>query len=160
MKTDHDRRPRTGPASPNDAEPFLAVAVHELRAPATVMVGSAETLIQLLDGVAVPTRAHEVIAMLARNGRYLGRLIDDLLSSAFLDHGSLPLNASRVPLRPILGWAADAAGAVDGEVTIECDPLLHATVDADRFEQIVTNLVANAIAHGAAPVTVTATALT
>jgi signal transduction histidine kinase len=75
-----------------------------------------------------------------------------------LAHGTLPLKTSAVPLRPILGWAVDAAGATNGDVVVDCDPLLHATVDPDRLEQIVTNLVVNALAHGSAPVRVTAAA--
>lgn len=152
-------RPATHGCTPADTEQFLAIAVHELRAPASVMVGAAETLQELLAGEEVPASVTDVIAMMSRNGEHLGRLISDLLSSAFLEHGTLPLKTSPVPLRPVLGWAVDAVGATNGDVVVECDPLLHATVDADRLEQIVTNLVTNALAHGAAPVNVTATPL-
>lgn len=144
---------------PHSADDFLAEAVHELRAPVTVMVGAADTLEQLLEDVVTRPEVDEMIMMLTRNGRHLRRLIGDLLSSAFLERGTLPLALESVPLRPLLGWAVDAAGAADGEVTVECDPLLHAYVDVDRVEQIVTNLVSNALVHGAAPVTVTATGL-
>jgi signal transduction histidine kinase len=141
----------------DDSEQFLAMAVHELRAPAGVMLGAAETLAQLCQGEELPPHVHDLVAMMTRSGRHMRRLIADLLTSAYLERGGLTVNASRVCLRPILGWAVDGTSAANGDVSIDCDPLLDFMVDAGRLEQIVTNLVANALEHGVAPVLVTAT---
>jgi signal transduction histidine kinase len=61
-----------------------------------------------------------------------------------------------LPVRPILDWAVESTGAAPGDVSIECDALLHGYVDPDRLEQIITNLVSNAVEHGATPFAISA----
>jgi signal transduction histidine kinase len=146
----------------DERPPYLAMAAHELRAPATVMVGAADTLLRIVDADRLGPEAVELLASLARNGRRLHRLVVDLLSDAYLDEGALPLAIATLPIEPVLGWAVRAAGHDQDEdevaVAVDCDPLLHGDVDPDRLEQIVCNLVANALEHGAPPVTVSASA--
>ena len=94
--------------------------------------------------------------MIVRNGRHMRKLTTDLLSSAYLERGALRLAIDRLPVLPILGWAVVAATPADGpDVRIECDPHINADFDPDRLEQIVTNLVSNAITHGKAPIVIT-----
>jgi two-component system OmpR family sensor kinase len=142
-----------------ESEEFLAMAVHELRGPATVVVGAAETLEQLLRPEQLGPRGTELLASLIRNGRHMRKLVVDLLSSAYLERGEMPFAMASLPLRPILGCAVEATGAGHRDVRIQCDAMLRATVDPDRLEQIITNLVSNAVEHGAAPVVVSATAV-
>ena len=79
--------------------------------------------------------------------------------TAFVEPDDLALRCAMLPLRPILGWAVEASDATEMDVSIDCDPLLHAFVDPDRLEQIVVNLVAAALEHGGAPLRVSARAL-
>ena len=137
---------------------FIAMAAHELRGPATVIAGAAETLRDLLDLDELRPEARDLLTMMIRKGQHLRRLAMDVLSSAYLERGSLPLSMEALPLRPIIGWAVDAGGGGASSVRVECDPWVRANVDADHLEQIVTNLVSNALEHGAAPVVVTAEA--
>jgi signal transduction histidine kinase len=137
-----------------ESEEYLALAVHELRNPATVLAGLAETLAALVDAEQLGSKGAEVLASIGRNARRFRALVVDILQSAYLDHGELPLRMAVLPLRPILGWAIEDA-SVTG-VRLDCDPLLHGYVDPDRLQQIVSNLVANADQHGAAPVVVEA----
>jgi len=146
----------TATMEPDEAAEFLAMAVHELRNPATVVLGMAETLERLWGTDRLATDGPAVLEALVRNSRQMRRLMGDLLTSAFLEHGSLPLHVKSVPLRPILGWAVESTTALEGEATIECDPALHSDVDPDRLEQIVANLVSNALSHGAPPVQIQA----
>lgn len=156
MQTTSPERPEGGSAAEaRRSEEYLAAAVHELRSPVTVMIGAAKTLAEVCEGVDLPAHGDDLIALLVRSGDRLERLIHDLLSSAYIEHGSVPLTVEQVPLRPILGLAVSGTEAAAGDVDIECDPHLHAMVDAERLEQIVTNLVSNALEHGALPVEVT-----
>lgn len=139
-------------------EEFIAMAAHELRAPATVMAVAADTILGIIDPDTVEPRVLELLAMLSRNGHHMRRLAMDVLSAAYLERGELPLTIARVPLLPILRWGVDGAGPPAGAVRIECDPHVTADVDSDRLEQIITNLVANALQHGQPPVVVTARA--
>ena len=137
-------------------EDFVAMAAHELRGPATVMAGAADTMLRLIDPASIEPDVRELLSMIARNGRHMRKLTIDLLSSAYLERGALPLAIDRLPILPIIGWAVEAATPVDGpDVRIECDPHIIADFDPDRLEQIVTNLVSNAMAHGSPPFVVT-----
>ena len=142
------------------SEDFIAMAAHELRGSVTVIAGAAETLQQLLDSDEIEPRASELLTMLIHHSRHLKKLTIDMLSSVYLERGDLPLNMATLPLLPIISWAVDAGGSAGAAVRVECDPHLSAAVDADHLERIVTNLVSNALEHGAAPVVVSAEAMT
>lgn len=140
------------------SEDFIAMAAHELRGPASTIAGAAEMLQQLLDHEVLAPQASELLTMIVRNGQHMRKVAAEVLSSVYLERGELPMAMATLPLLPIIGWAVDSASA-DGAVRVECDPELSAHVDADRLEQIITNLVSNALEHGAAPVVVSARAL-
>ena len=142
------------------SEEFIAMAAHELRGSATVIAGAAETLQAFLDPDGLAAPAGELLAMLARNARHMRKLAIDVLSSVYLEHGDLPVAMDTLPLLPIIGWAMEAIAPPHGSVRVECDRDLSATVDADHLEQILTNLLANALEHGAAPVVVSARSMT
>jgi signal transduction histidine kinase len=142
-------------AAAEESEVFLATAVHEIRTPATVLLVAAETLQSILGPEQLGPRGAALMATMKRTAGQLHRLFADLLQSAYLERGAIPVHLDILPIRPILGWAADSTGCAD-DVTIECDPSLHGLFDPDRLQQIVTNLVANAIDHGEPPVALTA----
>ena len=139
----------------SESEDFVAMAAHELRGPATVMAAAADTILSLVEPGAVGPHVLELLTMVARSGRQLRKLTIDILSSAYLERGDLPLVIARVPLLPMIGWAIEATGCDVAAVHVDCDPHVNADVDPDQFERIVTNLVANALLHGAPPVVVT-----
>lgn len=141
---------------PTESERFLAEAAHELRAPATVLVGMTETLQRLWDTDELRVHGPEMLAAMARQGDRLRRLVGDLLASAHLDEGNVPINTTIVPVLPVIRWAIESSVGTDPDVTIECEPTLQADVDADRLEQILVNLLANALNHGRPPISVTA----
>jgi signal transduction histidine kinase len=148
------------PSEPREPEPidpqFLALAAHELRGAATVIVAAADTLPHVVRTEDIGPVGVELLESLGRNGRRLRKLVIDLLATSYLDHGDLPVEPQVVPVLPIIHWSTEDA-MVDGQLgSIECDPLLHALVDPDRLEQILTNLLSNAVAHGRPPIDVTA----
>ncbi len=134
---------------------LVANVSHELRTPLAALTAQVENLV---DGVtaADPGALRRMEAQVSR----LGHLVDDLLDLSQLDAGATALDRREVDLRRLVVDVAHAAGPVAADrVRVEVpDEAAVVDVDAERFRQVVTNLVDNALRHGPAdePVTVTA----
>ena len=127
---------------------FLMRISHELRTPLTAVRGNIE---MLLDGL-LETDADRAAAygILAEETGRLSRLIEDLLTLQKLDAGRFELEWGRLDLAAIVQHAVElhrpAAAARGIEPTIpRLDPV-EIVGDGDRIVQILSNLVANAVA--------------
>jgi two-component system, OmpR family, phosphate regulon sensor histidine kinase PhoR len=129
---------------------FVANVSHELRTPLTAIKGYAETL--LGPAGADPDTRQRFLSVIDRHSARLGRLIDDLLTLSDLELGRSPLRLATVYVAPavedvlqILGESAARAGVtLSGQVAPDT-PAIEA--DADRFRQVLINLVDNAIKY-------------
>lgn len=129
-------------------EELIATVSHELRTPLTSIIGSAEMLGDLAERELSP-RARELVGVIERNaGREL-RLIDDLLTMAFLDGRRLRIALAPVDLTAVgqrvvddLGPRADDAGL---ELSFDGEELAPVFGDFYRLVQVVENLVSNAL---------------
>ena len=127
---------------------FLATVSHELRTPLNAILGWARMLgaKQL-----PPDRAGHGIATIERNASALAHIIDDLLDVSRIVAGTLHLAPEPVDLVAVAQAALDAVRplAVTKHVQLAFSPDLAAieTVsgDAGRLEQVIWNLLANAI---------------
>jgi signal transduction histidine kinase len=149
---------------------FVDDAAHELRTPVAVLraeleLGLASAAIPAGDGAAEAGPAQEgggaeaevlrtaLRRALAEADR-LGRLSEDLLVLARARSGNLELDRQptdvTAALRP---WASQLAAVTGAQITVT-GPELVATVDPARLEQVVTNLVGNAVEAGATRVDV------
>ena len=137
-------------------EEFVANVSHELRTPLSLIKGYVETL---LDGARNdPEVAERFLKTIERNASRLDLLIQDLLAISALESGRITLNLQPVPLRPLAEKVlADLKSRTDAKsVKLVNDlPELTATADANRLEQVLANLVDNAIKYGRADGTVT-----
>ena len=136
-------------------EEFVANVSHELRTPLSLIKGYVETL---LDGARDnPEVAERFLKIIERNTSRLDLLIQDLLTISALESGRITLNLQPVPLRPlaekILTDLKTRASAKDVKL-VNALPELTATADANRLEQVLANLVDNAIKYGRANGTV------
>jgi two-component system sensor histidine kinase MtrB len=135
---------------------FVALAAHELRAPATVIHGIATTLDYRGDRLDA-----EQLSVLHRllhehTGR-LVRLADQLLDLTRLDHETAGLEPRRVRVRDRVRELVDTvAGDRANEVEIDVDDALVALVDPGALDRIVGNLLTNALRYGTAPVRISA----
>ncbi|MFN8421056.1 MAG: HAMP domain-containing sensor histidine kinase [Anaerolineae bacterium] len=138
---------------------LMADIAHELRTPLSVMQAN---LSALLDGV-YPLERSE-IASLYDETRLLSRLVNDLRDLALAEAGKLPLAMQRVDtgtvLQSVVTKFTVAAEAQDVHVTLQLDPDLPALqADPERLEQILHNLLSNALRHtSTGSVTVTGSA--
>jgi two-component system phosphate regulon sensor histidine kinase PhoR len=130
-------------------EEFVANVSHELRTPLSMIKGYVETL---LDGARHdPEVAEKFLRTVDRNARRLDALIQDLLSISELESGRVQLNLGHVHFhelvdRVFLDFKTRAA-ARDVKLVNEAKNI---TVMADegRLQQVLTNLVDNAIKYG------------
>ena len=135
---------------------FVALAAHELRAPATVVHGIAATLEERGDELE-PDQLRLLHHLLHAKTTSLVRLMDQLLDLSRLDGGAIRQERSRVAVRERLEGLVDSvAGARADDVELAVSPELEASLDADALDRIVSNLVTNALRHGRAPVLVSA----
>ncbi len=127
---------------------FLRAMSHELRTPLQAITGYAELLEMGVRGK-VNTRQSTDLGRIVRAAGYLHRLINDLLTVARLE-GARPLHPVTIAVTPMLeevdGLCALQARAKSLRLTVT-PPAAHlaVTADAERFQQILINLIANAI---------------
>jgi two-component system OmpR family sensor kinase/two-component system sensor histidine kinase BaeS len=126
---------------------LTADVAHELRNPLHIIQGNLEGV---LDGVYEPTQDH-VVATLEET-RLLSRLVEDLRTLSLAEAGELPLRREPVDVAELLAdvrtsfsGQAEAAG-LDLRVEVKGDPPT-VTGDGGRLEQVLSNLVANAMRH-------------
>jgi two-component system phosphate regulon sensor histidine kinase PhoR len=132
---------------------FVANVSHELRTPVSVIVANSETL---LDGALDdPKSARNFVEGIARHATRLSRLIADLLDLARIEAGRLQLEIEDISVLDAVTRASDGlrSRARDKGLTLEIDvdPALHARADAKAIDQVLTNLLENAVKYTPAP---------
>ena len=135
---------------------FVANVSHELRTPLSLIKGYVETL---LDGARDnPEVATKFLQTIDRNAERLKLLIEDLLTISELESGRVKLNLQAVALAPVvakvLGDFKTRAEARGVSLASQA-PELAVRADVDRLEQVLGNLVDNAIKYGRVKGTVT-----
>jgi signal transduction histidine kinase/ActR/RegA family two-component response regulator len=127
---------------------FLATVSHELRTPLNAILGWA----RMLGSNQLPAdRAKHAIAAVERNASALAHIIDDLLDVSRIVAGTLQLAPEPVDLVAVAQSALDAVRplAATRNVQITFTPGLEAlepvSGDAGRLQQVIWNLLANAI---------------
>lgn len=126
---------------------LMADISHELRTPLTVLQGNMRAL---LDGV-YPLQASE-IATLYDETRLLSRLVDDLRDLALAEAGHQKFTPRSTDVGQVLKTTVENFGVVAeaGQVTLNLEvpeDLPPVYVDPERLEQILRNLISNALRH-------------
>ncbi len=141
-----EREARAEAESANQAKDvFLATVSHELRTPLNAIMGWATLLQRGLD----PEGSSKAVDTIVRNARVQARIIDDLLDISRIATGKVrlelaPLDAAR-EVASVVEANAPAAKAKDVTLTSELEPGVVIAGDSSRVQQIVSNLVSNAI---------------
>lgn len=126
---------------------FLANASHELKTPLTSIRGYGERLAE----ASLPESAAPAVDAIVSNAKRLQALVEDLLELSRIESGSVPLRPERVDVVELAqGLLADLEprlreAALEVELLAEGDP--HAWVDRRAVEQVLGNLLDNAIKY-------------
>ena len=126
-------------------EQVMAVVAHDLRNPLNIVVGHAARL-----RAGVPVDGASVGVALERSAKQMTRLTEDLLVTSRLEAGHLALHRLRVDARTVVESVVAQLGqaATRKHIALSSavpDREVAATVDLDRIEQALGNLVANAV---------------
>lgn len=129
---------------------FLSIASHELKTPLTALGGYAQLLRQRLARIEVADdRSTRYLIALETQTRRLAELVNTLLDVSRLDAGRLQLNRDACDLVALVREVAAQHGDLSEQHTIAIDApaTLIGIWDADRIEQVVVNLLINAIRY-------------
>lgn len=137
---------------------FVAITSHELRTPLTGIRGFASLLMDNFDALS-REEVREYLSIIDGQSQRLVRLVEDLLVVSRLEGGRLRLKVEEVQLRPFLQNMV--ASFVDDAQRISLNGPEESElvrIDPDRVEQILRNLVQNALKFSpqSEPVTVSA----
>jgi len=125
---------------------FLAMLSHELRNPLSGIVGAVQLLRMDSPRPELKSQAQDI---LMRQSRHLTRIVDDLLDLARLARGKIKLDMGPVELSAVVESTVAAlrmAGRVQHTLTTRLEPA-WVRADRTRIEQVVTNLVTNALKY-------------
>ncbi|MFT3895231.1 MAG: HAMP domain-containing sensor histidine kinase [Anaerolineales bacterium] len=126
---------------------LTADIAHELRTPLHIIQGNLEGV---LDGVYQPTPEH--IKDTLDETQLLTRLVNDLQTLSLAETGQLPLHPTRFLLADLIqdltsSFSSQAASqGIDLQTKIAA-PNQELTADYDRLNQILSNLISNALRH-------------
>ena len=128
---------------------FVANVSHELRTPVTVIRANAETL---LDGAMEdPEHGRKFLSAVLRNAERMTQIVSDLLDLTRIESGKLNLNirpmSVRVAAHRALDSVAEAAKAKFIDVEIQVDGGLKVAADEQVLDQILVNLLDNAVKY-------------
>jgi CheY-like chemotaxis protein len=141
-RSERDRAERENRAK----DEFMAMLAHELRNP----IDAISSAIQVLDApdeeASSHLRARDVVG---RQVRHLSRLVDDLLDASRVVTGKIELDRRPIDCGELVGRVIrgmERQGLLNRSIDIKTEPV-WADADPVRVEQIVTNLVGNAIKY-------------
>ncbi|CAH0182252.1 Sensor histidine kinase ResE [Peribacillus sp. Bi96] len=129
---------------------FIANVSHELRTPISMLQGYSEAIVD--DIASSEEEKMEMARIIYDESLRMGRLVNDLLDLARLESGKMNLSYERVPISSYLmritskfsGLAKDKGISIS---TVLQDDEIEWHFDPDRIEQVLTNLIDNAIRH-------------
>ena len=133
---------------------FVANVSHELRTPLTNIRSYTETLLDAAGDIPLDTEK-QFLGVISSESERMARIVTDLLTLSKLDYGRMELRMTDFALADMLKNVANAmkltAKDRNLELTVEApDTLPHIVGDRDRLEQVVVNILSNAVKYTSA----------
>lgn len=130
-------------------EMYMAVLSHDLRNPLTAILTGAMALQRQL---ADPEKVQSLANQIQSSGRRMGQMIEDLLDvTRVRQAGSMPLKLGAASLDAVVDRAAQELRDNDSNRCIQVDTQgdMAGVWDSERLLQVASNLIGNALQHGA-----------
>lgn len=132
---------------------FLSVASHELRTPVTALQVQAQMLSRVVERASSPPAVRERVVALEHQIRRLGGLVEALLDLSRIRLGRMELSREPVDLAALARevaapYQADVDLARGSSIRVVAREPAVAAVDRVRIEQVLGNLLANAVKFG------------
>jgi PAS domain S-box-containing protein len=129
---------------------FIATISHELRTPMTAVLGAAKTLMRG-DVALSDERRADLLEMIGSEATRLSQITEDVLLASRLDRDDVPLERDRIDVVDVVRAAAEATQPRLSEaisLTTTAGANGNAAIgDRDRVEQVLLNLIDNAIKY-------------
>jgi PAS domain S-box-containing protein len=133
---------------------FLSVAGHELKTPLTALILKLASLQRAFEGDRPPpaVEAAQKVARIVATSARLERLVNELLDVSRITSGRLQLEPHRHDLvalaREVIGRFAEQSARVKSPIALVAVEPVEGTWDRQRLDQVLTNLLANALKYG------------
>lgn len=132
-------------------EEMVAVMSHDLRSPLSVVVLNASFLVRSLsaDAGTASGRAMAAIQGIQRAASRMGKMLSDLLDMTLIENGRYSVVLRAVPVGELFADAETLLRPISDakhlDLEFDAGDGLHVMADAERFYQVITNLVGNAV---------------
>jgi PAS domain S-box-containing protein len=126
---------------------FLATLSHELRTPLNAILGYAR---MFRSGLIAPDQQARAVETIERNATSLTQIVEDVLDVSRIVAGRMRLNIQRVNLQEVVKDALEAVKPAADAKGVQLETILDRSAepisgDPDRLQQVVWNLVSNAV---------------
>jgi signal transduction histidine kinase len=128
---------------------FVSLVSHELRAPMASVVGSAQTLRQRWREL-TPDQRESFLALISSETERLAALVADVLDTSRIEAGTFTYRFRDVDLGALVRDAVSGVELTQDEVRVTADllgELPHVRGDRDRLQQVLRNLLDNAVKY-------------
>jgi len=128
---------------------FISIASHELKTPITNIKASIQILQDLVEDSLEKETMTPFLDRSAKQAAKLTELINDLLDASIMDSGEIKIKKSLFNIREAVQESADeiCSRSKDCEIKIEGESEVAVNADRCRLQQVITNLLTNAIKY-------------
>ncbi len=128
---------------------FISIAAHELRTPLTAIKGYAELLDRRLSAQGGREGDRKSLGVIRKQTERLSGLVNEMLDVSRIEAGRLQLNSEPFDLSALVGEVVSnmRVSATTHDLSLTAAPAIEVSGDTARIEQVLINLISNAITY-------------